>query len=69
MPDVIPTFGRREEGEGRGDEGGDLIKGAGPRRAQERFQFGERLFDGIEIGTVGRQASEVRARECQEFRV
>ena len=61
MSDVVPTFGRREECERGGDEGGDLIEAARPRRAQERFQFGEREFDRIEVGTVGRQESEVRA--------
>ena len=61
VSDVVPTFGRRVESERGGDEGGDLIEAARPRRAQECFQFGEGEFDGVEIGTVGRQESEMRA--------
>lgn len=61
MSDVVPTFGRRVECERGGDEGGDLIEAARPRRAQERFQFGEGELDGIEVGAVGRQESEMGA--------
>lgn len=61
VSDVVPTFGGREEGERGGDERGDVIKRAGPGGAEECFQLGEREFDGIEIGTVGRQESESRA--------
>jgi hypothetical protein len=61
MSDVVPTFGRRVTGERGGDEGGDLIKAARPRCAQERFEFGEGEFDGIEVRAVGRQESEVCA--------
>ena len=61
MSDVVPTFGRRVEGERGGHESGDLIEVARPCRAQERFQFGECEFDGVEVGAVGRQESEVRA--------
>jgi hypothetical protein len=61
VSDVVPTFGGCVEGERGGDEGGDLIEGARPRRAQERFQFGEGEFDGVEVGAVRRQESEVRA--------
>ena len=61
MADVIPAFVRREELERRGDKRQDLIKRAWSRGAEERFQFGECLFDRIEIGTVRRQKAEVRA--------
>ena len=61
VSDVVPTLGRRVECERGSDEGGDLIETARPRRAQERFQFGEGKFDRVEVGTVGRQESEVRA--------
>jgi hypothetical protein len=61
MTDVVPTFSRRVEGESGGDECGDLIEAARPRRTEERFQFGEGEFDGIEVRAVGRQESEVRA--------
>ena len=61
MSDVIPTFGRREEYERGGHEGRDVVEGAWSRGAEERFQFRERHFDGIEIGTVGRQEPQPRA--------
>lgn len=38
-----------------------MIEAARTRRAEERFQFGERELDRIEIGTVGRQELEARA--------
>jgi len=61
VPDVIPALVRREEVECCGDEREDLIEAAGPRRPEERFQFGERLFDRIEIGTVGRKKADLGA--------
>ena len=33
----------------------------GRERAEERLQFGERLFDRIEVGAVGRQKSQPRS--------
>ena len=36
MSDVVPTFGRCEECESGGDEGGDLIEAARSCRAEER---------------------------------
>ena len=60
MSDVVPTFGRREEREGGSDEGGDLGEAARPRGSRERFQFGERKLDRVEVGTVGREKSELR---------
>ena len=62
MSDVISTFGRCEECERGGHQGEDLIKGAWSRRAEKRFQFRERHFDRIEVGTVRRQETELRAR-------
>jgi hypothetical protein len=62
MSDEIPTFGGREEIEGGTDERDDLLKGSRPCGAQERFQFGEGELDRIEVRTVGREKSEVRAR-------
>ena len=61
MSDVVPTFGRREEGQGDRDEPDDLVKVPRSDRAQKRFEFCEDLFDRIEIRTVRRQKSEVRA--------
>ena len=61
MSDIVLTFGWREERQRDRDEFGDVIKTARPDGTQKRFQFRERLFDGIEIGTVGWQKAEVRA--------
>jgi hypothetical protein len=58
---VIATFEGREEAERDCDERVDVIEGARPRRPQERFQFGEREFDRVEVGTIGRQKPEMRA--------
>lgn len=59
MADVISALSGREERERFSHERGDAIEGPGSRRSQERFQFGERLFDRIEVGTVGGQKSDV----------
>ncbi len=61
MSHVISTFGGCEEAERRGDERVDLIEAARPGGSQEGFQFGERLFDRIEVGTVRGEKSEVGA--------
>jgi hypothetical protein len=55
VSDVIATFGWREERECGRDERVDVVEGTGSCRAKKRFQFGKRLLDGIEIGTVGRK--------------
>lgn len=55
VPDVVRTFTLGEERDGGGDQFAHLIEAAGPRRPQEGFEFGEGLFDRIEVGTVGRQ--------------
>ena len=61
MADVVPTFRRREEGEGRGDQRGHLVEGAWSGGSQKRFQFREGHLDRIEVRTVGRQEPELRA--------
>ena len=61
MPGEVGTFVSREERQRSRDQCADLVKGARPRRAEEGFQFGERQLDGIEVGTVGRQESHLRA--------
>jgi hypothetical protein len=55
VPNVVPTLIRREEREGELDEREDLIEGAWARGSEERFEFGKRLFDRIEVRAVGRQ--------------
>ena len=61
MPGVIGAFVGREEAERYGDEAADLLVVTRAGGAQERFEFGEREFDRIEIRTVGREESQVRA--------
>jgi hypothetical protein len=61
VSDVVPTLGRRKERErGRGQRG-DVVEGPRSRSPHEGFQFGERHLDRIEVGTVGRQKSDLRA--------
>ena len=50
MADVVRAFRRGEEGQRARDQLVDAIKTAGPRGAQERFEFRKRLFDRIEVG-------------------
>ena len=61
MPDVVSALIGREELERVGNERCDTIECPGSRRPEERLEFGERLFDRIEVGTVGRQKPDVRA--------
>ena len=62
---VVRAFVGREEVERDGDQAADLLEGARPGGAQERFQFGERELDRIEVRTVGRQESHERARPAR----
>ena len=50
MTDVVGTLLWREAGEGDGDPVADLVEGTGTRRAQEGFQFRERLLDRVTSG-------------------
>ena len=61
VADVIRAFRGGEEFERDRHQGGDVVEGPRPGRAQERLQFGKHLLDWIEIGTVRRQKSELRA--------
>lgn len=62
MPDVVPAFLWREERECGGDEGDHVVKRARTCGAQQRFQFGERLLDRIEVRTVRWQEAQLCAR-------
>jgi len=57
---VIAAFVGREEPQRDRDEGVDLIEAPRPGRPEESFQFGEGLFDRVEVGTVRRQKPELR---------
>ena len=61
MPHKIEAFAGREELQRDRDELDDLVKVARARRPQKRFQLRKREFDRIEVGTVGRQKSDLRA--------
>ena len=61
MADVICALTGREELERIGNERCDAIECSGSGRPEKRLEFGERLFDRIEVGTVGRQKPDVRA--------
>ena len=61
MSHVIAAFVGREEAERDRDERVDLIEASRPGRPEEGFQFGEGLFDRVEVGTVRGQKPEVRA--------
>ena len=62
MPDEIQAFVRCEEAQRDCDELDHLVEVARPRGTEERFQLRKRHFNRIEVGTVGRQKSEPRAR-------
>ena len=61
MADEVGAFLRREEAERGGDEGDHLVEAARPCGTEERLQFRKRQLDGIEVGTVRREESQVRA--------
>ena len=61
MSDIVPAFGQREERERGGRECRDVVEGARARGPHEPFQLRERHLDRIEVGTVGREKSDVRA--------
>lgn len=61
MSNEVEALPRREEPERDRDELDHLVEGTRPRCAQKRFQLRECLLDRIEIRTVGREKSEVRA--------
>lgn len=61
VADIVPAFGWREQLERDGGELVHAVERARPRRAHERLQFREGLFDGIEVGTVGRQQPQLGA--------
>ena len=60
MPDVVRALVGHEEPEGRRHQLADVVERARARGAEERLQFGERQFDRIEVGTVGRQKAQMR---------
>jgi hypothetical protein len=61
VPDVVSALSNREEFERVANEGCHTIECSGSRRSEERLELGKRLFDRIEVGTVGRQKPDLRA--------
>jgi hypothetical protein len=60
VPDVVSALSNREELERVANERCDTIEGSGSCRSEERLELGERLFDRVEVGAIGRQKSDLR---------
>lgn len=58
VPDEVLAFRRGKEPERGAEERAHVLETARARGAQERFQFGEGLFDRIEVGTIRGQEAE-----------
>ena len=56
---VVRALGGCEQIQGGSHQRADVIEGAWPRRTHEGFEFGERLFDRIEVWAVGRQEPQL----------
>lgn len=61
MPDEVEAFPRCEELQRDGHQLDDLIEITRARGSQKRLELCKRELDRIEVRTVGRQESEVRA--------
>ncbi len=62
MPDVVGALVGHEQPERRRHQLTHVFECAWPERAEERLQFGERLFNGIEVRAVGRKKSQQGSR-------
>ena len=60
MLDVVCALVWEKQRERGVHQRADLVTGAGTGAAQERLQFGEGQFDGIEVGTVGWKKAQMR---------
>jgi hypothetical protein len=61
VPNIVSALSHGEELERVANERDDTIECSGSRRSEERLELGERLFDRIEVRTVGRQKPDLRA--------
>ena len=61
------TVLRREGVEGQPQGGMQIVEGASRRLAQVSFEFGERQFNGIEIGAVRRQVADANAPRREQL--
>jgi hypothetical protein len=66
IDEVVCAFGCREGFEDVSDAVGDFVEGSFLGLAQEVFEFGEDLFNGIEVRAVGWEVDEscANASEC-----
>ena len=62
MMDVVAAFGGGEARQTRTEERPERVDRAAAGFADDGFEFGEAQLDGVEVGTVGRQASRFRNR-------
>ncbi len=62
MAEIVSTLGGGKEGQTRADRVPEFLHGAPTRGTEQRFQLGEPQFDRIQVGTIGRQVPELRAR-------
>jgi hypothetical protein len=61
VAEIIPALGGGKPGQARADRRPELLHGAPPRGAEQRFEFRKPEFNRIEVRTVRWQVPEVRA--------
>ena len=61
MSEVVTAFSVCESIEAVSNGGFELVHDSCGGTAEHGFEFGEGQFDGIQVGTVGRQINEARA--------
>ena len=66
--EVVEAFVFGEEVADGADSFPEVVVGAGGGLAQKGFQLGEGHFDGVEVGTIGRQGQEPAADILQDLR-
>src|SRR3954454_12823732 len=64
--EVVGAFGGREDVDEAADGGPKALDGAFGGIAQESFQFGEGVLDGVEIGRVRREVEQACPRRLDQ---
>src|SRR3954454_17639324 len=64
--EVVGAFGGREDVDEAADGGPKALDGAFGGLAQECFQFGEGVLDGVEIGRVRREVEQACTRRLDQ---
>src|SRR4051812_38924931 len=64
--EVVGAFGGREDVDEAADGGPKALDGAFGGLAQECFQFGEGVLDGVEIGRVRREGEQACTRRLDQ---